>query len=98
MHVPRSGNHAATRTNPSWARLELVGRSVVFALLVLWIVGGPFCRQVLDLQSGYSKYLRPWVMFGGRGIGFLETRFFLRQRDGTLQELNRFELLGYPVR
>lgn len=79
-------------------RGPLVARSVVFALLVVWIVGGPLVRQGLNVRNEFTKYFRPWIMFAGRGVRVVEVRFFERAADGRLAEIDRFELLGYAGR
>ncbi len=73
----------------------LIARSLVFAVLTLWMFGGPFYVQVLDQHNKYTRYLRVWSMFSARGIGFVEARFFQLMPDGTRRDLDRFELLGY---
>ena len=78
-------------------RARLV-RAVVFAGLVFWMAAGPFYYQVLGRRGGIAHYVRPWVMFSLRGIKFVEARFLQKMPDGTLKELNRFALLGYPDR
>ena len=76
--------------------MTLIARSVVFAMLVLWMAGGPFCKQVLDVHNSLTPYVREWIMFSGRGIRFVETRYFQKMPDGSERDLDRFELLGYP--
>ena len=74
----------------------LIARSLVFVILFLWMAAGPFSRQVLDVRTVLTRYVREWSMFSGRGIGFVEARFFQKMPDGSEQDLDRFKLLGFP--
>ncbi len=76
--------------------MTLIARSLVFAILFLWMAVGPFYSQVLDVQNEFTPYIREWIMFSGRGIGFVEVRYFQKMPDGSEQDLDRFELLGFP--
>ena len=76
--------------------MTLVARSLVFAVLFLWMAVGPFYRQVLEVHNDLTHYVREWSMFSARGIGFVEARYFQIMPDGSEQDLDRFELLGFP--
>jgi len=76
--------------------MTLIARSLVFAILFLWMAAGPFLSQVLDVRHELTRYVRVWSMFSGRGIGFVEARFFQKMPDGSERDLDRFELLGFP--
>ena len=76
--------------------MTLVARSLIFAMLFLWMAVGPFYRQVLEVHNDLTHYVREWSMFSARGIGFVEARYFQIMPDGSEQDLDRFELLGFP--
>jgi len=77
--------------------MALISRSTVFAILFVWMAAGPFYVQVLGVRNEFTQYIREWIMFSGRGIGFVETRYFQKMPDGSERDLDRFELLGFPV-
>ncbi len=83
-------------SDPTGWRMTLIARSLIFAILFLWMAVGPFYRQVLEVHNDLTHYVREWSMFSARGIGFEETRYFQIMPDGSEQELDRFELLGFP--
>jgi len=89
---PQSARRGAPRGVAGWTR------TAVFALLFGWMVAGPFYYQVLGQRGKLRRYIRPWIMFSLRGIGFVEARFFEHMPDGTLRELDRYALLGYRSR
>ena len=76
--------------------MTLIARSLVFVMLFLWMAAGPFYVQVLGAHNEFTVYIREWVMFSERGIGFVEARFFQRMPDGSMRDLDRFELLDFP--
>ena len=57
------------------------------------MVGSPAAEQVFRLRT---TLLRSWTMFGGIGLGVIDASFAIRQPDGTLVPLDRFEMLGTP--
>lgn len=94
MRARRSGEPAAgvvSARAPFSAATRRRARAIVFALVALWIVGGPFYRQVL---GGRWEALRAWRMFHSRGIDTIEVRFERVRPDGTREPLERFAALG----
>ncbi|MCB9759402.1 MAG: hypothetical protein H6739_06145 [Alphaproteobacteria bacterium] len=67
-------------------------RRVTFWALVLFMVGGPFARQVLRVNT---PALRRWVMFSGYGKDVCEVRFFIPGEDGTVEPVDRCAVLGH---
>lgn len=67
-------------------------RAVVFVVVAVFVVGGPFYRQVL---KGRNKAFRNWVMFNGKATGFVDATFY-RERAGEFIEVDRYEALGQP--
>lgn len=65
-------------------------RAVVFVAFALFIVLGPFYRQVL---RGRNPAIRNWVMFNGKATGFIDARFFVRESGHDI-EIDRFAVLG----
>lgn len=63
------------------------------ALVTLFVVGGPFVRQVLRQPI---QALRPWVMFQNYGAEICDLRLYEVADDGSLVRQDRCELLGYP--
>ncbi len=68
------------------------GRAAAFVLIAGWILLSPAYVQILGRRS---RFVRPWVMFRGSGVGLVDAEFYLRQPDGTLVPLDRFATLGY---
>lgn len=66
-------------------------RAIGFVLVLAWMIGPPFYRQILH---GKNKHARAWVMFSGIGLGVVDARFYAQLPDGTRRELDRFEELG----
>ena len=74
---------------PDWLRLA------VFLLLASYILVGPAFRQVHNTRN---IYLPQWVMFTGFGLDVCDVRYAQILSDGTEQEVDRYEVLGYPSR
>lgn len=70
-----------------------VGRLRLFAFVAIagFMIAGPVAEQVLGVQTAG---LRSWTMFSAIGMGVIDASFEIRQPDGTLVPLDRFELLG----
>ena len=68
-------------------------RLVAFLVIAAFMVGSPAAEQVFRL---HTTLLRSWTMFGGIGLGVIDASFAIRQPDGTLVPLDRFEMLGTP--
>jgi hypothetical protein len=66
-------------------------RATAFALLLAWIVGGPFYRQVL---GGKSRYVRAWLMFEWTGLNVEDARFYRQASNGKRIELDPWATLG----
>ena len=69
------------------------GRLVAFFVLAAWIFGGPVYKQVL---GGKSKWIRPWVMFSGKGIGVVKARFEKVDRKGRHRKVDLAKLFDAP--
>jgi len=65
---------------------------VAFAGILLFMVVGPFYRQVLGERA---PIFRAWTMFSKASLGLADVRFSQRRRDGTLTPIDHYELLGY---
>lgn len=68
-------------------------RAAAFAALAVWIVGGPFYRQVL---GGEHQVFRSWKMFSGVGLEAVDARFYEIGPEGARRELDWWRLLGLP--
>jgi hypothetical protein len=65
-------------------------RLAIFLAVAGFIVIGPVAEQIFGLRMAL---LRSWTMFSAIGLGVIDARFELRQADGALAPLDRFELL-----
>ena len=74
------------------SKLVIVCRAAVFTLLMLYIVLGPFYKQVL---KGKSNALPAWRMYYGRGFGVCDVEFYIRHPDGRIEYIDHFKALGY---
>lgn len=66
-------------------------RTVLFAVVLAFIVAAPLSRQFLGVNN---PHLRAWVMFSGIGLDAMDVRFFERHADGSKTELEPFSELG----
>ena len=73
------------------SKLVIVCRAVAFTLLMLYVVFGPFYKQVL---KGKSDAFRAWQMYHTRGIGICDVEFYIRHPDGRIEHIDRFQTLG----
>ena len=73
-------------------KLVTVCRAVAFTLLMLYVVFGPFYKQVL---KGKSDAFRAWRMYHTRGIGVCDVEFYIRHQDGRIEHIDHFKTLGY---
>ncbi len=73
-------------------KLVIICRAVAFSLLMLYVVFGPFYKQVL---KGKSDAFRAWRMYHTRGIGVCDVEFFIRHSDGRIDHIDYFKVLGY---
>ena len=48
-------------------------RKAVFIGLFVWMLANPIGGQILGLDT---RWLRPWTMFGGVGVGLYDVRVF----------------------
>ena len=87
--VPADGDEPTER--PPVNGTFFWARAAVFVLILAWIVGAPFYRQIL---GGKNKHARPWVMFSGISVGAMDAKFYEQQADGTRRKLDRYEALG----
>ena len=74
------------------SKLVIVCRAVAFTLLMLYVVFGPFYKQVL---KGKSDAFRAWQMYHTRGIGVCDVEFYIRHPDGRIEYIDHFKALGY---
>lgn len=74
------------------SKLVIVCRAVAFTLLMLYVVFGPFYKQVL---KGESKAFRSWQMYHLRGLGVCDVEFFIRHPDGNIEYIDHFKILDY---
>jgi len=70
-------------------RLQSVLRAILFLGFVLFMVFGPFYRQVL---LGESHIFRRWMMFHDRGVSIRDATFYLSDGE-SLVELDRKQVL-----
>jgi hypothetical protein len=88
-------NNAAGKEK--YARAAPVIRTTLFFVILAWMALGPVYRQIL---GGSSPVFRPWIMFReyGTGLdtgeGLMDAAFYIAAA-GELEEINRFEILGY---
>ena len=73
------------------SKLVIVCRIVAFTLLMLYVVFGPFYKQVL---KGKGNLFRAWRMYHTRGIDVCDVQFYIRHPDGRIEHIDRFEVLG----
>ena len=74
------------------SRWITVCRVVVFSLLMLYVVFGPFYKQVL---KGKSRAFRSWQMYHSRGLGICDVEFYIRHPDGRIEYIDHFKILDY---
>ena len=73
-------------------KLAIVCRAVAFTLLMLYIVFGPFYKQVL---KGKGNAFWAWRMYHTRGIGICDVEFYIRHPDGRIEHIDHFKTLNY---
>ena len=71
-------------------KLVIVCRIVAFTLLMLYVVFGPFYKQVL---KGKGNLFRAWRMYHTRGIDVCDVQFYIRHSDGRIEHIDRFQAL-----
>ena len=87
----------STTGEEKYARVAPVIRTGLFFIILAWMALGPAYRQVV---GGSSPIFRQWMMFReyGAGLdtgeGLMDAAFYINT-DGELEEINRFEILGY---
>ena len=74
------------------SKLIIVCRAVAFILLMLYVIFGPFYRQVL---KGKGDVIPAWRMYHTRGIGVCDVEFYIRHPDGRIEDIDHFKILGY---
>ena len=87
-----AGTDRRNSSNLRESKLALVCRQITFVLVLLYIVGGPFYKHVLN---GKSTAFRSWKMFHARGLGLCDVEFYIRRPDGRTKIIDRFKTLGY---
>ena len=70
----------------------IVCRAVAFTLLILYVVFGPFYKQVLKCKG---NAFWAWRMYHTRGIGTCDVEFYIRHPDGRIEHINHFKALDY---
>lgn len=68
-------------------------RLAAFLAIAVFMIAGPAAEQVFGLRT---TLLRSWTMFSAIGLGVIDASFAIRQPDGALVPLDRFEMLGAP--
>ncbi|MEW6630574.1 MAG: hypothetical protein AB1440_06870 [Pseudomonadota bacterium] len=68
-------------------------RLCAFIAIAGFMIAGPATSQIFGVQTAF---LRSWTMFSAIGIGVIDASFEIRQPDGALAPLDRFEMLGAP--
>jgi hypothetical protein len=66
-------------------------RLVAFIAIAAFMVAGPVAEQVFGVRTAW---LRSWTMFSAIGLGVIDASFEIRQADGALVPLDRFQMLG----
>ena len=74
------------------SKLVIICRVVAFTLLMLYVVFGPFYKQVL---KGKSRAFRAWQMYHIRGLNICDVEFYIRHPDGRIEYIDHFKVLGY---
>ncbi|TPI18086.1 hypothetical protein [Mesorhizobium sp. B4-1-1] len=83
----RTGAEPAGRLSAGRLRL------VAFTAIAAFMIAGPATEQIFGVQT---PWLRSWTMFSAIGLGVIDASFEIRQPDGVLIPLDRFEMLGAP--
>ena len=73
------------------SKLLIVGRVVAFTLLLLYVVFGPFYKQVL---KGTGNLFWAWQMYHTRGIDVCDVQFYIRHPDGRIEHIDHLQVLG----
>lgn len=73
------------------SKLLIVCRVVAFTLLLLYVVFGPFYKQVLE---GKGNLFRAWQMYHTRGIDVCDVQFYIRHPDGRIEHIDHLQVLG----
>ena len=73
------------------SKLVIVCRVLAFTLLMLYVVFGPFYKQVL---RGKGNLFRAWRMYHTRGINVCDVQFYIRHPDGRIEHIDHFQALG----
>ncbi|TPI40924.1 hypothetical protein FJW07_06535 [Mesorhizobium sp. B3-1-9] len=81
----RTGAEPAGRLSAGRLRL------VAFTAIAAFMIAGPAVDQIFGVQT---PWLRSWTMFSAIGLGVIDASFEIRQPDGALIPLDRFEMLG----
>ena len=75
---------------PPEATSVCVSRATIFVLVLLYIIIGPFYKQVLH---GKSDAFRSWQMFHTRGLDVCDVEFYLQHPDGRTEKINYFVIV-----
>ncbi len=81
----RAGAEPAGRVSAGRLRL------VAFIAIAAFMIAGPAAEQIFGVRS---EWLRSWTMFSAIGMGVIDASFEIRQSDGALVPLDRFEMLS----
>ncbi len=73
------------------SKLAIVCRVVAFTLLMLYVVFGPFYKQVL---KGRGNLFRSWQMYHTRGIDVCDVQFYIRHPDERIEHIDHLQVLG----
>lgn len=72
----------------------LLRRSLAVFVALLFVVGGPFARQVLEWPD---RHLSRWIMFRSVGLTLIDARFYRREPGGQLVRAERPSRPGASV-
>src|SRR5687768_2596176 len=87
----------ATTTRRISIPIFAILRGIFFILIVIWVFYAPFYARSLDPNSKEGKAFNRWDMYHYTGNGVRDVEFFIRLPDGTMQELDRREVLDYET-
>ncbi len=75
-------------------RIAAITRSACFIAFALYIIGGPIYRQGF---GGNNRYLPKWRMYGSKGIGMVDARFFTEGESGDRVRIFRGDLPSFST-
>lgn len=76
------------------AKIVRLARLLTFVSVAAFLVGGPFCVQVLGRET---KWLRGWRMYSGRAADWCFVHYYRYEADNTKVPLRRMATLGIEL-